>query len=141
MARRIVEYKTCPPSTYRTDELLLLNEKFAVIEENITSIEFHETIYDNGIIAGENTFTIPLKDYLEEITVDLDNAIDEFYITSSYTKDIPIEVVTKEVAEANDKDLLGSEYYELKKNGGYTVGDDNSYYTQIADTNFYYREL
>lgn len=143
MARRIIEYRTCPPSTYRTEELLLLYKKFEVIEEHIHDMEFHTTLYDEkGKIAGEEEFKIVPTNQIEEITVDLDTDIESFYIQTTYLEEIiNIEVVTREVAEANDKDFLRSEYYELINNGGYEVGDDNSYYTQIADTDFYYREL
>ena len=143
MARRIIEYKTCPPSTYRTEELLLLYKKFEVIEEHIHDMEFHKTLYDkDGRITGEEEFKIIPTSKVEEITVNLDTDIEEFYVQTTYLEeDLHIEVVTKEVAEANDKDFLRSEYYELINNGGYEVGDDNSYYTQIADTDFYYREL
>lgn len=143
MARRIIEYETCPPSTYKTEELLLLYKKFEVIEEYIHDMEFHQTLYDNnGRITGSETYKLIPTNNVEEITVDLDTDIEEFYIQTTYLeKPLDIEVVTREIAEANDKDFLRSEYYELINNGGYEVGDDNSYYTQIADTNFYYREL
>ena len=142
MARRIIEYRTCPPSTYRTEELLLLYKKFEVIEEHIHDMEFHKTLYENGRITGSEEFKIIPTNNVEEITVDLDTDIEEFYVQTTYLEeDLHIEVVTKEVAEANDKDFLRSEYYELINNGGYEVGDDNSYYTQIADTDFFYREL
>lgn len=75
------------------------------------------------------------------ISVDLDSANDEFYIgkeASFRMTDIYLEVVTKDIAENNDRDFLSDKSEEELKD--YYVGDgDYSYYTKLADTEYYFR--
>ena len=75
------------------------------------------------------------------ILVDLDSANDEFYIgkeASFRMTDIYLEVVTKEIAEANDRDFLSDKTDEELKN--YSLADGvYSYYTKLADTEYYFR--
>ena len=75
------------------------------------------------------------------ITVDLDSANDEFYIGrtgSNAMEDIYLEVVTKDIAEANDRDFFSERTEEEIKS--YHVGDGYySYYTKLADTEYYFR--
>ena len=56
----------------------------------------------------------------------------------SSEEDIYLEVVTKEVAESNDRDFLSNKSEEELKD--YYVGDgDYSYYTKLAGTEYYFR--
>ena len=75
------------------------------------------------------------------VTVDLDSANDEFYIGrvgSNAQEDIYLEVVTKDIAESNDRDFLSDLSVEELKS--YSLADGiNSYYTKLADTEYYFR--
>lgn len=77
----------------------------------------------------------------DRILVDLDSANDEFYvgrIGSNAQEDIYLEVVTKEVAESNDRDFLSDLSVEERKQ--YSLADGvYSYYTKLADTEYYFR--
>ena len=57
------------------------------------------------------------------------------YSIPNKSTSLHIEVVTKKVAEMNDDD------FGATSEDDYEVGGANSYYTQIGDTNFYYREM
>ena len=84
-----------------------------------------------------------VEPYLERIVVDLSNASDEFYVESKDGKYIiPIEVVTKEVAEENDRELLSyySEHLEQDKND-YKLGEVLSDYTRLGKTEYYFKFL
>ena len=76
----------------------------------------------------------------DQILCDLDSANDEFYVgrTESNTReDLYLEVVTKEVAESNDRDFVSGNMEALKN---YSLADgDYSYYTKLADTEYYFR--
>ena len=76
-----------------------------------------------------------------QILVDLDSANDEFYIGrvgSNAQEDIYLEVVTKDIAESNDRDFLSDLSVEELKS--YSLADGiNSYYTKLADTEYYFR--
>ena len=73
----------------------------------------------------------------DQILVDLDSANDEFYIGrigGNPQEDIYLEVVTKEIAESNDSDFGATSYED------YNLADGvNSYYTKLADTDYYFR--
>lgn len=73
----------------------------------------------------------------DQILVDLDSANDEFYIGrigGNAQEDIYLEVVTKEIAEDNDRD------FGATSEEGYSLADGvNSYYTRLADTDYYFR--
>ena len=77
----------------------------------------------------------------DQILVDLDSANDEFYvgrIGSNAQEDIYLEVVTKEVAESNDRDFLSDLSVEERKQ--YSLADGvYSCYTKLADTEYYFR--
>jgi hypothetical protein len=112
---------------------------------------FHkQTFSDENMLISEETYLIgELNTEVTGVLIDLDWAIDEFYIEfkepieiskggysiPNKSKSIHVEVVTKEVAESNDSD------FGVTFEDGYEVGGANSYYTQIGDTNFYYREM
>lgn len=82
----------------------------------------------------------PIYTY-DQILCILDSANDEFYINSTGNnsiQDIYLEVVTKDTAEYNDRDFLSDKSEEELKD--YYVGDgDYSYYTKLADTEYYFR--
>ena len=148
---RILEYQTCPPSSYSNEILEEIDEKFKILEENLYHMVFHkQTFSDENMLISEETYLIgELKTEVTSILIDLDWAIDEFYIEfkepieiskggysiPNKSKSIHVEVVTKEVAESNDSD------FGVTSEDGYEVGGANSYYTQIGDTDFYYREM
>lgn len=87
----------------------------------------------------------------DEITIeaDLSNQYDEFYITATNeekeTRNICyIEVVTREVAISNDKELLkmsGSNYTIQEIESDYEVGNTLSNYKRLGDTVYYYKEM
>ena len=154
--RIVLDYKLCPPSSYGMYFLSELGEKIEALEQFAEGMTFTKQIYDETNML-QNTENFTLKEFnthVQAIEVDLDCAGDEMYLAldteiehikggnglKNFTDALYIEVVTKEVAERNDKDFLGGEYNDLVKSG-YEVGDDNSYYKQIGDTEFYYREL
>ena len=72
----------------------------------------------------------------DQILVNSDSANDEFYIGrigGNAQEDIYLEVVTKEIAESNDRDMGATEK-------GYSLADGvYSYYTKLADTDYYFR--
>ena len=83
----------------------------------------------------------PLPSHMyDQILVDLDSANDEFYVGLSEPnseEDIYLEVVTKEVAESNDRDFISGNIEALKN---YSLADGvYSYYTKLADTEYYFR--
>ena len=83
----------------------------------------------------------PFPSYIyDQILVDLDSANDEFYVGLSEpnsAEDIYLEVVTKEIAESNDRDFVSGNIEALKN---YSLADGvYSYYTKLADTEYYFR--
>ena len=146
-----IEYEVCLPSSYSREDLIEVEEKFKVLNENIYNMVFHKPTYsDENMLISEETYLIDgLNNKVTDIVVDLDWAIDEFYIEfeepieiskggyaiQNKSKYIHIEVVTKKVAEMNDSD------FGATSEDDYEVGGTNSYYTQIGDTDFYYREM
>ena len=94
-----------------------------------------------SIIEAHNRGEV--EPYIERIVVDLSNASDEFYIESEDKNYIiPIEVVTKEVAEENDKELLN--YYSQcskKDKSEYKLGEVLSDYTKLGKTEYYFKFL
>lgn len=77
--------------------------------------------------------------YSDRIVCDLSSANDEFYLETSSNRinAIYLEVVTKEIAELNDKDFLSDKSVEELKE--YKLGEVYSYYTKLADTEYYFR--
>lgn len=71
---------------------------------------------------------------------------DEFFITGKINdeeKNIFFEVVTREVAISNDKELLsmsGSGYTKSEIENDYEVGGALSGYKKLGNTNYFYRE-
>lgn len=155
--RITIDYDTCPPSSYGKDFMNDLVKKVEALEHNADKMIFTKQSFDkDNMLIDEKTFTLnELNVRVQAIEINLDYAGDEFYLfldteiermiggngtMKQFTDSINIEVVTKEVAEENDRDFLGGEYNDLVESG-YEVGDNNSYYKQIGDTNFYYREM
>lgn len=72
---------------------------------------------------------------------------DEFFINGKINdeeKTIHLEVVTREVAIANDKELLlmsGSGYTKSEIESDYKVGGVLSGYKKLGNTNYFYREM
>ena len=154
--RIVIDYNSCPPSSYNKEFMEELGRKVEALEKNLDTMVFHLNRYDkNGVLEGTQEFTLESQQTKPlAIEFDLDNAGDELWVALdteipntvtdghiNYLDSLYLEVVTKEVAEGNDKDFLQAEYYDLKKSGEYEVGNENSYYKQIGDTEFYYREM
>ena len=76
----------------------------------------------------------------DQILCDMDSANDEFYIGrtgSNHSEDIYLEVVSKDIAESNDRDFVLGNMEALKN---YSLADGvYSYYTKLADTEYYFR--
>ena len=112
--------------------------KMYAIEDSIEFLveEYKKTLTKELVEAFPHAKAYPARAY-DRITVDLDSANDEFYIGtfgSNAQEDIYLEVVTKEVAESNDRDM-GADMDE-----GYSLADGvYSYYTKLADTDYYFR--
>ena len=158
--KKVVEYENpiCALSTYSNEDYRLLDEKFKVIEENFYNIEFYCQQYDeNKQLKGGYIYKLPLH-ILDKAVVVLDSAIDEFYleltqpVTTQENNGIArqdfslnIEIVGKDIAEANDSDFIGhGKIKELEDNGEYKLGEVNSYYKvlgTVGNNTYYYREL
>lgn len=113
-------------------------EKMYAIEDSLEFLveEYGKTLTKELVEAFPHAKVFPAYSY-SQIAVDLDNANDEFYIGrtgGNAMEDIHLEVVTKEVAESNDRDMgaTSEEDYSLA-DGVY------SYYTKLADTKYYFR--
>lgn len=115
-------------------------KKMYAIEDNL---EFLVKNYKEEFLTEELVKSFPQAKNVypaysyDQILVDLDSANDEFYIGrigSNAQEDIYLEVVTKEIAESNDRDM-GADTDE-----GYSLADRvYSYYTKLADTEYYFR--
>lgn len=88
-------------------------------------------------------------DNFEDYTVEanLSDQYDEFFIAGKINdeeKNIFLEVVTREVAISNDKELLsmsGSGYTKSEIENGYEVGGALSGYKKLGNTNYFYRKM
>lgn len=111
---------------HRVSTLNTIYDKIKAIINNL------DKLCDYDIEAGKYT-----KDNVRYVEVDLEWQFDEFFIAPEDEDNIEvIEVVTKEIAESNDKDWLRS--YELDE---YRVGEVNSNYKKLGDSDYYYRFL
>lgn len=115
--------------------------KMYAIRDNIRVI--YETLaeqYPNEDVIKENGID-NLVVRTETIAVDLRSANDEFYLEhENGTSYAYLEVVTKEVAEENDRELL--DYYS--ENSGedkanYELGGTLSDYTKLGNTDYYFK--
>lgn len=115
--------------------------KMYAIRDNIRFI--YETLaeqYPNETVIKENGIDNIVVG-TETIAVDLRSASDEFYLEhENGTSYAYLEVVTKEIAEENDRELL--DYYS--KNSGedkasYELGGTLSDYTKLGNTDYYFK--
>lgn len=115
--------------------------KMYAIRDNIRFI--YETLaeqYPNEEVIKENGIDNIVVG-TETIAVDLRSASDEFYLEhENGTSYAYLEVVTKEIAEENDRELLN--YYS--KNSGedkanYQLGGTLSDYTKLGNTDYYFK--
>lgn len=107
---------------------LLILEKMIAIQDNLKAI--NKDFFDSKML---------------EITVDLSNQSDEFFIEDNFHKNYPnmnIEVVTKEVAISNELELLrmGNQYTK-EEIETYELGGCLSCYKKLGTSEFYFREL
>ena len=110
-------------------------EKMYAIEDNI---EFIVGEYQKQF-PNEVSSAILSIQYADQITVDTCSASDEFYIENG-TNHLCIEVETEEIAQLNDNDFLSDVSAKDLKKENYKLGDGNySYYTKLADTEYYFR--
>ena len=99
-----------------------------------------KTIFDKALEqARDEVEKESAKDilYVQEVMCDMDNAYDEFYLLKENGEFLSnawckVEVVTKEVAENNDKDFLDAE--ELEE---YELGGNLSYYDKLDDKYYF----
>jgi len=136
---------------FARDEVQEMLYKAQAIAENLDVLE------RQAYLEGEDTQAMldgkPLNEqfmqdskeisHTRRVLVGIDMAYDEFYLMYDKDKFLPnsccsVEVVTKEVAESNDKDMdaVGD---EDKKN--YKVGEILSYYRKLGDSGYYFRFL
>lgn len=104
-------------------------------------LSFNDLINDIPEIKKFDNF----EDYT--IEANLSDQYDEFFITGKINdeeKNIFLEVVTREVAISNDKELLsmsGSGYTKNEIENDYEVGEVLSGYKKLGNTNYFYREM
>ena len=111
-------------------------EKMYAIEDNL---DFLSEEYQKQFPNEVTSVLLYTFSNTNQISVDLCSANDEFYIESA-DNTVFLEVVTKEIAEMNDHDFLSDVSTEDLKKENYEVGDGNySYYTKLADTDYYFR--
>ena len=115
---------------------------YAIRNEMRFIYETLEKQYPNDDVLKENSIG-DLVVNTQNIVVDLKSANDEFYLEhANGTSYVNIEVVTKEVAEENDRELL--DYY--CKNSGedkasYKLGEVLSDYTKLGNSEYYFKFL
>lgn len=122
------------------------------VEMPIYNIKIHEQM-DLGEIflkvqAIEKNLSLLIDDDfkpsdIERVTLDLNESIDEFSLLT-YNGDYinQIEVVTKEIAEKNEKVVVNEEYgYSKDDIDSYEVGGCLSVYKKLGESDYYYREL
>ena len=100
-----IEYEACLPfSFYSRENLIELEEKFKILNENIYNMVFHKPTYsDKNMLISEETYLIgELNNKVTDIVVDLDWAIDEFYIEFEE----PIEMDKNYIISAKEGWLL-----------------------------------
>ena len=110
-------------------------EKMYALEDNI------EFIVEEYKKQFPKEFTPQLLSVLhaDQISVDTCSANDEFYIENGAAY-LYLEVETEEIAQLNDNDFLSDVSKEDLKKENYHLGDGNySYYTKLADTEYYFR--
>ena len=134
---------------FARDEVQEMLYKARAIAENLDVLE--KQAYQEGKDTQAKIDGEPMNDrYMQDskeipntkrILVDIDMAYDEFYLMHDKDNFLPnscnyVEVVTKEVAESNDRDM-DSVGDEDKKN--YKVGEILSYYRKLGNSGYYFR--
>ena len=136
---------------FTRDEVQEMLNKAQAITENLDVLErqaYLEGKDTQAILDGKPLNEQFMQDSKEipntrRVLIDIDMAYDEFYLMYDKDKFLPnsccsVEVVTKEVAESNDRDMdaVGD---EDEKN--YKVGEILSYYRKLGDSGYYFRFL
>lgn len=136
---------------FTRDEVQEMLNKAQAITENLNVLErqaYLEGEEIQAILDGKPLNEQFMQDSKEipntrRVLIDIDMAYDEFYLMYDKDKFLPnsccsVEVVTKEVAEFNDRDMdaVGD---EDEKN--YQVGEILSHYRKLGDSGYYFRFL
>ena len=151
MVYKQIEFDKCDIVQETVKSLETISTAMQCIEQNFYNIEFTVQKFEDDLLKETHTYKLG-NQLLKTITVNLDNANDEFYITLKYpvtqqvfdgmckqSDTLNIEVVTMRVAEENDKEFLSGNVVNT-----YELGGVNSYYKRLGTLNgmdFYYREL
>lgn len=133
MTKLIIEL---PSWEVNKNDLAEIANKMQAIE-----LSFNDLINDIPELKNFDNF----EDYT--IEANLSDQYDEFFIAGKINdkeKNIFLEVVTREVATSNDKELLsmsGSGYTKSEIENDYEVGGALSDYKKLGNTNYFYREM
>lgn len=132
---------------FTRDEVQEMLYKARAIAENLDILEkqaYQEGKETQAEIDGKPMNEQWIQDSKEipntkRILIDIDCAYDEFYLMHDKDNLLPnscnsVEVVTKEVAESNDRDMDATEDEE-----NYKVGEGLSYYRELGDSGYYFR--
>ena len=132
---------------FTRDEVQEMLYKARAIAENLDALEtqaYQEGKETQAEIDGKPMNEQWIQDSKEipntkRILIDIDCAYDEFYLMHDKDNLLPnscnsVEVVTKEVAESNDRDMDATEDEE-----NYKVGEGLSYYRELGDSGYYFR--
>lgn len=132
---------------FTRDEVQEMLYKARAIAENLDVLEkqaYQEGKETQAEIDGKPMNEQWIQDSKEipntkRILIDVDCAYDEFYLMHDKDNLLPnscnsVEVVTKEVAESNDRDMDATEDEE-----NYKVGEGLSYYRELGDSGYYFR--
>lgn len=146
-------YDTLAEEIKETDislkEVLLIKDKMKSIVKNIDTVKKTAKSNADNSRAVDSTGKslkdreqkeIKELDKIEIIELDTSWAMDEFLFRYADDSILPnsccsIEVVTKEVAEGNDKD------FDATTEEDYKVGEGLSYYRKLGDSGYYFRFL
>lgn len=131
---RCKSFSSFEPLFRKKNDLSEIVNKIQAIALNVKKI-FKE---DLGIVNKNN--------YNEfNIEIDLSDQYDEFYITVVEAGEkinlCHLEVVTREIAISNDKELLNFRYTPKEIENDYEVGNTLSYYKKLGDSIYYYKEM
>lgn len=122
------------------DEVKMIYDKMARITDNFgrireVALEQARNEEEKEIINNE------LFRAINELQCDLDNAYDEFYFLSNgeYLNNIccHIEVVTPEVAEENDREILKFQDFTDEDRKSYKLGEVMSMYSKLDDKYYF----
>lgn len=143
-----VEMLYAVDKVFTRDEVQEMLYKARAIAENLNTLEaeaYKEGEETVATLDGEplnKRFMQEAKEIknVKRILIDIDVAYDEFYLMYDKNNFLPnscrnVEVVTKEVAEGNDKD------FDATTEEGYKVGEGLSYYRKLGDSGYYFRFL